>query len=65
MPIYAREGILEVWLVDLAEQTLSVFRNPSGDGYLTSQIFRRGETASPAEFPQAVLNLDDILGPVA
>jgi Uma2 family endonuclease len=33
LPRYARNGIAEVWLVDLAGQRLSIYRRPEGDGY--------------------------------
>jgi Uma2 family endonuclease len=39
LPRYARAGIPEVWLVDLAQQRLLVHRRPAGDDY--------GEVTSP------------------
>lgn len=33
LPLYARHGVREVWIVDLDARTLSFFRNPEGDGY--------------------------------
>jgi Uma2 family endonuclease len=33
IPLYARHGIPEVWLVDLVNKTLTLFRTPSEHGY--------------------------------
>jgi Uma2 family endonuclease len=33
VPLYARHGIPEVWIVDLESNALHVFRDPSADGY--------------------------------
>jgi len=33
LPLYARHGIPEVWIVDLESNALHVFRDPSADGY--------------------------------
>jgi Uma2 family endonuclease len=36
IPLYARAGIAEVWIVDLQARALHVFRDPSASGYRTS-----------------------------
>ncbi|MBI2969404.1 MAG: Uma2 family endonuclease [Gammaproteobacteria bacterium] len=33
MPLYARHGIVEAWLVDLENRHLEVFRDPQAEGY--------------------------------
>jgi Uma2 family endonuclease len=33
LPLYAQHGIPEVWLVDLEQNAMEVFREPSADGY--------------------------------
>ena len=40
IPLYARHGIPEVWLVTLRQRRIEVFRRPTGTGY--------GETLRPA-----------------
>jgi Uma2 family endonuclease len=62
MPLYARHAIVEVWLVDLRKATITVYRDPSHDGYRTELTIRRGERLSPLSFPDRVLSADDILG---
>jgi Uma2 family endonuclease len=43
LPLYARFGIPEVWLVDLGKATIRVQRDPSPAGYRTARTVRRGE----------------------
>lgn len=62
-PIYARSGVPEVWLVDLGADEVRVLRAPRDDGYADVQVRRRGETVTPAAFPDLVLQVEDVLGP--
>ena len=40
--IYAAAGILEYWVLDLANQRVTVFRQPQAGQYLEKQIVREG-----------------------
>ena len=62
LPLYARTGVSEVWIVDRKADAIEVFRGPSPDGY--RENFRRGraEDLAPAAFPDLRLSVDDILG---
>jgi Uma2 family endonuclease len=62
MPLYARSGIPEAWLVDLEAEAIFVHRDPGPDGYRTVQAVRRGETLAPLAFPDRPLAAADILG---
>lgn len=61
-PLYARAGILEVWLVDLATDTVEVFRHPAGDRYSDARSLRRGDQVTISAFPGVTLTVADILG---
>jgi Uma2 family endonuclease len=63
LPLYARSGIREVWVVDLAVGTIEAYREAAPDGYRQVRRFGRGETLSPEALPDAALGVDDILGP--
>jgi Uma2 family endonuclease len=63
VPLYARHGVTEVWLVDLEAGTVEVYRRPQGDGYGEVRVLGRGERVSPSAFPALELAVDDILGP--
>jgi Uma2 family endonuclease len=62
LPIYAAARIPEVWIVNLQDDTLLVFRNPAGRTYATEFALRRGEAISVAAFPETVFQVDEILG---
>jgi Uma2 family endonuclease len=62
IPLYARAGIPEAWLVNLARDHIEVCRNPSGAGYTDIRTARRGETITPVAFPSVSISVDDILG---
>ena len=55
-PLYVAGGVPEVWVVDLATDTLHVSR-----GGQTVQL-RAGDSVSPAAFPDLVLEVTNILG---
>jgi Uma2 family endonuclease len=60
--LYARSGIPEVWLVNLPESTIEVYRDPSPQGYRDVQILGRGDLLSPLAFPDLALDVSSILG---
>ena len=61
-PLYARNGVPELWLVNVRAETIEVFRNPSGGAYTFTQIARRGDSVSPSAFPSLSFTVDEILG---
>ena len=62
LPRFAAAGIPEVWIEDLNGDTLLVFRDRQGDQYSTALTLRRGESVSPAAFPDIPFAIDDLLG---
>ncbi|WP_376790048.1 Uma2 family endonuclease [Thermoflexus sp.] len=62
IPLYARHGIPEAWLVDLTEAHVEIYRQPSPQGYRELHIVHRGETISPALIPGLTVGIDEILG---
>jgi len=62
LPLYARHGIPEVWLVDLEKEAVEVYRGPSPRGYSEARTLRRGSSLSPTPFPELNLPVADILG---
>jgi Uma2 family endonuclease len=61
VPLYARAGIPEVWLVDLAEECVEIYRKPSPRGYGEVRRAWRGERLFPQAFPEMELAVDDVL----
>jgi len=62
LPLYARAGIAEAWLIDLDASTLEIHRGPGGAGHADVAVPGAGETFAPASFPDLTLTLRDLLG---
>jgi Uma2 family endonuclease len=62
LPLYARAGIREVWIVDLAGETIERHTDSSGDGYRSLGQTRRGETIESVALPELSFPVDAVLG---
>jgi Uma2 family endonuclease len=62
IPLYARVGIREVWLVDLTTPRLEIHREPRADGYGNVRVFARGERVAPEAFPDLSLDMAELVG---
>ena len=62
IPIYARLGILEVWIGDLQHDRLLVFRDPTASSYKTSLTLHGGDSLFVAAFPEITFKVEDLLG---
>ena len=62
VPLYARAGIAETWLVDLVSERVEIFAHPSPLGYQQPRLAGRGERLTPRVLPAIGLLVDDILG---
>ena len=51
IPLYARGGITEAWVVDLQERAVRVFRDPSPSGYRASFTVSGGGSVAPLALP--------------
>lgn len=75
VPLYARAGVPEVWLIDVNGECLHRFLDPQPappEGWRKGQtaptwrvedVSRRGDTVAPLACPEARLTLDEMLGP--
>ena len=62
LPLYARAGIAEVWIVDVKRGVVEVSRAPAGDGYAEMTTHQRGESVALSLAPEIVVKLDLIFG---
>lgn len=62
MPLYARAGIAECWLIDLGTDTVEVFTQPSSTGYLASHVASRGDRLPTHALASIDLTVTDVLG---
>lgn len=44
LPLYAEAGIPESWIVNLQDQQIEIYTQPSPEGYSQIRIFRKGES---------------------
>ena len=58
---YARAGLAEYWIVNLAERAVDIYRNPTGAGYAEHFRRERADTLAPAAFPDRTIAVADIL----
>lgn len=62
IPLYARAGIPEAWLVDLVADAISIYRGPGPEGYSDIVTVARGETLRPLLLPGVAIAADVVLG---
>ncbi len=62
--LYARAGIAEYWVADLAGRRLVVHRAPDAQGYADVQEYAEDETAAPLARPEARQRVADLFPPV-
>lgn len=60
VPLYARHGIPEVWVVDLDGRKVEVYRRPAADGYADQRQAGPGQTLEPAALPGLQIRVDEI-----
>jgi Uma2 family endonuclease len=62
LPVYAEAGIAEVWIVNLQDDCIEVYRNPSGTVYQSMQTFIKGQTLTIELLPGVSIEANEILG---
>lgn len=62
VPLYARAGIAEVWIVNLVDEQIEIYAEPANDAYQSKQEAGRGETINSSSALDVMLRVDDILG---
>lgn len=66
--LYARAGVPEYWIVNLADDVLEVYRRPAtsessrfGWTYSERQVLRRGDVVTPLAAPGGHVAVDNLL----
>lgn len=57
LPLYARHGIPEVWLVDLNTRQVERYSQPSETGYGHQETFDSQQTLTPLQIPKVTVDL--------
>lgn len=62
LPMYAKWGIQEAWIVDLKKGVIEVYSQPNGTGYRTVERAAEGQLVSVPGFPGITIAVDEIIG---
>jgi Uma2 family endonuclease len=62
LPLYARAGINEVWLVNPPAERIELYAAPAAGAYQTVKYFQRGEDVQAQTIPNLVISVADVLG---
>ncbi|WP_413201225.1 Uma2 family endonuclease [Nostoc piscinale] len=54
--------MISVWLIDINEQVVEVYQQPTATGYQFMQKFSGGETLSIPSFPDVTITVNEIFG---
>lgn len=62
VPLYAKAGIREVWLVNLPEEKIELYAEPSDGAYQVTEHFKRGEEAQAHSITDLRINVTQVIG---
>ncbi len=61
VPLYAESGVCEVWLVDLVDRVVRIFRDPVEGEYAATRTAHPGDSIACAAFPDDPIPVDEII----
>jgi Uma2 family endonuclease len=62
LPLYARAGIPEVWVVNRNDARIEVYREPRDGRYQAVSLYERHSVIAPLAFPDLTIKVEEILG---
>lgn len=62
LPLYAKAGIPEVWIINLPAEQIEIYAEPVGDAYRITKQAQRGEIAQAQSVATLHINTDEVLG---
>jgi Uma2 family endonuclease len=63
VPLYARAGVPETWLLNVRDRALEVYREPGPAGYAQTHTYQPNQRVAAAAFPELVLRVGALLPP--
>jgi Uma2 family endonuclease len=61
LPLYARSGVLETWLMNLPDDRIEVYRDPAPEGYRSITLVPRDGAVTPLAFPDVTIPCAEVL----
>lgn len=65
IPLYARHGIPEVWLIDVQNERVEIYRQPSLEGYRLTLRPAKDESVLPVQLPEISIRIAKIFDEVS
>jgi Uma2 family endonuclease len=62
VPLYAKAGIAEVWIVNLSDEQIEIYSGLAGGAYQTTPVFRRDAEARAHTIANLSVSVADVLG---
>ena len=62
LPLYAKAGIAEVWIVNLPEEQIEIYSQPVVNVYQQNSVFKRGTQAQAQTLPDIKVDVDALFG---
>jgi Uma2 family endonuclease len=62
VPLYARAGVPEVWVVNLPGEVVEVYTRPANGAYQETRLVGRGASLTATTSPALTLDADGVLG---
>ena len=59
-PLYARCGVAELWVVDVNERVVHVFRDAGAKGYGTSSVVKPGQSMKCLALPEVFIEFGEL-----
>ncbi len=61
LPLYAKHGVPEYWIVNLQDKTIEAYRQPFEKGYRQTTLYQHGDLISAEAFGDIMFAVSDIL----
>ena len=62
LPLYARFGVAEVWIVNVSEKCVEAYRDAKDGMYRQVKMYDETEVIAPVKFPDVSFSVGEILG---
>jgi Uma2 family endonuclease len=62
IPLYARAGVMEAWVVNIPESQIEIYSDPAGGVYRRAEVFGRGAEARSHTVEGLAVSVGELLG---
>jgi Uma2 family endonuclease len=59
--LYAEAGVPEYWIINLVDDVLEVYRQPSGQSYQSKEILKPGSRITPQAWPDLEIDVSELI----